>query len=55
MSLTKVTYSMINGPAVNLMDYIPTGTNTATTDCTAFVQAAINAAKGVARIEVPAV
>ena len=53
MSLTKVTYSMIDGPAINLMDYIPTGTNTATTDCTAFVQAAIDAAKGVARLEVP--
>ena len=53
MALTKVTYSMIDGPAVNLMDYIPTGTNTATTDCTAFVQAAIDAAKGVARLEVP--
>jgi hypothetical protein len=53
MALTKVTYSMIDGPAVNLMDYIPLGTNTATTDCTAFVQAAIDAAKGVAKLEVP--
>ena len=54
MALTKVTYSMIAGPAINLMDYIPTGTNTATTDCTSYIQAAIVAAKGVARIEVPA-
>lgn len=53
MPLTKVTYSMIDGPAINLMDYIPAGTNTAAIDCTAYVQAAIDAAKGVARLEVP--
>ena len=44
MALTKVTYSMITGAPVNVDDYIPTGTDTATTDCTAFIQAAIDAA-----------
>ena len=42
MSLTKVSYSMIRGAAANVMDYIPTGTVTATTDCAAYIQAAID-------------
>lgn len=44
MSLTKVTFSMIAGAPVNVDDYIPAGTNTATTDCVTFIQAAIDAA-----------
>lgn len=44
MSLTKATFSMIAGAPVNVDDYIPAGTDTATTDCTAFIQAAIDAA-----------
>jgi hypothetical protein len=44
MALTKATFSMIAGAPVNVDDYIPAGTNTATTDCTAFIQAAIDAA-----------
>lgn len=47
MALTKVTYSMITGAPVNVDDYIPAGTNTATTDCTAYIQAAIDAASAV--------
>lgn len=46
MALTKVTYSMINAPRAYIMDYIPTGTNTATTDCTAYVQQAIDETSG---------
>ena len=44
MSLTKATFSMIAGAPINVDDYIPPGTNTATTDCTAFIQSAIDAA-----------
>ena len=44
MSLTKATFSVISGAPINVDDYIPAGTNTATTDCTAFIQAAIDAA-----------
>jgi hypothetical protein len=44
MALTKATFSMIAGAPVNVDDFIPAGTNTATTDCAAFIQAAINAA-----------
>lgn len=44
MALTKATFSMIAGAPVNVDDFIPAGTNTATTDCTAFIQAAIDAA-----------
>jgi hypothetical protein len=47
MSLTKVTYSMIAGESVSVADYIPVGTNTATTDCAAFIQAAIDSGKSV--------
>lgn len=47
MSLTKVTYSMIAGESVSVADYIPAGTNTATTDCAAFIQAAIDSGKSV--------
>ena len=40
MALTKVTYSMINGAMVNVLDYGAIGDNT--TDCTAAIQAAVN-------------
>jgi hypothetical protein len=43
MALTKAHYRMIDAPVVNADDFIPAGTNTATTDCTAFIQAAVNA------------
>lgn len=41
MSLTKVTYSMISGAPTNVMDFIPSGTVTATTDCTSFFVSAL--------------
>jgi polygalacturonase len=44
MALTKATFSMIAGAPINVDDYIPPGTNTAPTDCAAFIQAAIDAA-----------
>lgn len=44
MSLTKATFSMITGAPVNVDDYIPPGTDTSTTDCATFIQAAIDAA-----------
>lgn len=44
MALTKTTFSMIAGAPVNVDDFIPAGTNTAITDCAAFIQAAIDAA-----------
>lgn len=44
MSLTKATFSMIAGAPVNVDDYIPVGTNTATTNCATYIQAAIDAA-----------
>lgn len=44
MSLTKVTYSMIQGQYVNVLDY--GADNTGTTDTTAAIQAAIAAAAG---------
>lgn len=44
MSLTKTTFSMIAGAPINVDDYIPTGTNTATTDCSTYIQTAIDAA-----------
>jgi hypothetical protein len=44
MALTKATFSMIAGAPVNVDDFVPAGTNTATTDCAAFIQAAIDAA-----------
>lgn len=43
MSLTKVSYSMINGEVVNFLDYIPAGTNTSTTDCSTYLTNAIAA------------
>jgi|DEB0MinimDraft_10_1074344.scaffolds.fasta_scaffold08588_2 hypothetical protein len=44
MALTKARYSMISGDPVNVDDFIPSGTDTTTTDCTTFIQAAIDAA-----------
>lgn len=44
MSLTKATFSMIAGAPVNVDDYIPAGTNTATTNVATYIQAAIDAA-----------
>lgn len=41
MSLTKASYSMINGAPLSVADFIPAGTVTATTDCAPFFQAAI--------------
>ena len=40
MSLTKATYSMIDGATVNILDFGAVGDNS--TDCTAAIQAAIN-------------
>lgn len=45
MSLTKVSYSMIAGAPANVADYIPAGTNTVTTNCAPFINAAIAARK----------
>jgi len=42
MSLTKVTYSMINGASVNVFDFGATGDGS--TDDTAAIQAALTAA-----------
>lgn len=44
MSLTKASFSMISGAPINVDDYIPAGTDTATTNCTSYIQAAIDAA-----------
>ena len=52
MALTKATFSMIAGAPINVDDYIPTGTDTATTDCAAFIQAAIDAASAAGGREV---
>jgi hypothetical protein len=53
MSLTKVTFSMIDGSAVNVLDYGATGNGT--TDDTAAIQAAIDAAYNMgAPVAVPA-
>jgi hypothetical protein len=46
MSLTKATYSMIVGAPVNVDDYIPAGTNTATTDCASYINDALTAGAG---------
>jgi hypothetical protein len=46
MALTKATFSMIAGAPVNVDDYIPAGTDTATTDCSAFINAALTAGSG---------
>ena len=53
MSLTKVTYSMINGPIINPVDY---GASTASADNTAAIQAALDAAAaaGGAIVQLPA-
>lgn len=46
MTLTKATYSMIAGAPVNVDDYIPAGTNTATTDCASYINDALTAGAG---------
>jgi hypothetical protein len=53
MSLTKVTYSMINGPTINPVDY---GASTSSSDNTAAIQAALDAAAdaGGAIVQLPA-
>jgi len=43
MALTKVSFSMINGAAVSVGDYIPAGTVTSTTDCSSYFTNALNA------------
>ena len=53
MSLTKVTQSMIYGSTAYLMDWIPAGTVTATTDCTTWIQAAITETAGHKELIVP--
>jgi hypothetical protein len=47
MSLTKVTYSMIDGAPVNVMDYIPPNVNPATTDVTTYFAAALAVSKSI--------
>lgn len=42
MALTKAHPRMVTGVPLYVDDYIPAGTNTLTTDCTAFIQAAID-------------
>jgi len=54
MALTKATYSMIQGAPVNVLDFIPAGTNTATTNCSAYIQAAINSLPSGGAVYVPA-
>lgn len=46
MSLTKASYSMVSGAPINVDDYIPAGTDTTTTDCAAFINAALTAGSG---------
>lgn len=46
MPLTKVTYSMIDGESVNIVDYIPNNINPSTTDVSAYIQAAIDESTG---------
>jgi hypothetical protein len=53
MALTKVTYSMIAGAPLNVIDFIPANTNTATTNCASFFNAAVIAAAGQRPIYVP--
>lgn len=48
MSLTKVTYSMINGAPLNVLDY--GADNTGTVDSTAQIQAAVNDAGALGRV-----
>jgi hypothetical protein len=45
MALTKVSYSMIDGAMVNVLDYGAVGDNT--TDCTVAIQTAVNTGKPV--------
>lgn len=42
MSLTKVSYSLINGAPVNLLDFIPAGVDIANDDCSAYIQNALD-------------
>ena len=41
MALTKVTYSMIDDAVVNVMDFIPAGTNISAVDCQPYFAAAL--------------
>lgn len=54
MSLTKVTYSMIEDAPISVADYIPASVNTATTDCSSYFNAAIVAAGGQRAVYIPA-
>jgi hypothetical protein len=47
MALTKVTYSMIADAVVNVMDFIPAGTNISAVDCQPYFAAAIAAGSSV--------
>jgi hypothetical protein len=47
MALTKTTSRLTDGNSINIMDFVPSGTNTETTDCSSFIQAAIDELQGV--------
>jgi hypothetical protein len=54
MSLTNVSYAMIKGEVFNVLDFMPKGHVTATTDCAPYIQAAVDARNGFSGIYFPA-
>lgn len=54
MSLTKVTYAMIEDAPVNVADYIPPNITTSTTDCSSYFNLAIQEAAGERAVFIPA-